>query len=40
LGRRAGNMHRPKRYSGPLRHVVDFSAQIGMLRARPNATTT
>ena len=35
-GRRTGNLHRPKRYSRPLRHVFYLSAQTSMLRAGPN----
>lgn len=35
-GRRSGNLHRPKRYSRPLRHVFYLSAQTSMLRAGPN----
>jgi transposase len=35
-GRRAGNLHRPKRYSRPLRHVLYLSAQTSMMRAGPN----
>jgi hypothetical protein len=29
-GRRTGNLHRPKRYNRPLRHVFYFSAQTGL----------
>ena len=35
-GRRTGNLHRPQRYSRPLRHVFYLSAQTSMLRAGPN----
>jgi transposase len=35
-GRRSGNLHRPKRYSRPLRHVFYLSAQTSMTRAGPN----
>jgi hypothetical protein len=35
-GRRAGNLHRPKRYSRSLRHVFYLSAQTSMMRAGPN----
>jgi transposase len=35
-GRRTGNLHRPKRYSRPLRHVFYLSAQTSMMRAGPN----
>lgn len=35
-GRRAGNLHRPLRYSRPLRHVLYLSAQTSMMRAGPN----
>ena len=35
-GRRTGNLHRPKRYSRPLRRVFYLSAQTSMLRAGPN----
>jgi transposase len=35
-GRRTGNLHRPKRYSRPLRHVFYLSAQTSMRRAGPN----
>lgn len=35
-GRRSGNLHRPKRYSRPLRHVFYLSAQTSMMRAGPN----
>lgn len=35
-GRRSGNLHRPKRYRRPLRHVFYLSAQTSMLRAGPN----
>jgi transposase len=35
-GRRVGNLHRPKRYSRPLRHVFYLSAQTSMMRAGPN----
>jgi transposase len=35
-GRRTGNMHRPKRYSRPLRHVFYLSAQTAMQRPGPN----
>ena len=35
-GRRAGNLHRPSRYSRSLRHVFYLSAQTSMMRAGPN----
>ena len=35
-GRRTGNLHRPLRYSRPLRHVLYLSAQTSMMRAGPN----
>jgi transposase len=35
-GRRIGNLHRPLRYSRPLRHVFYLSAQTSMMRAGPN----
>lgn len=35
-GRRTGNLHRPDRYSRPLRHVFYLSAQTSMMRAGPN----
>jgi hypothetical protein len=35
-GRRTGNLHRPHRYSHPLRHVFYLSAQTSMMRAGPN----
>ncbi|HET6920496.1 MAG TPA: IS110 family transposase [Jiangellaceae bacterium] len=35
-GRRTGNLHRPKRYSRPLRRVFYLAAQTSMLRAGPN----
>lgn len=35
-GRRTGNLHRPQRYSRPLRHVFYLSAQTSMMRAGPN----
>ena len=35
-GRRTGNLHRPHRYSRPLRHVFYLSAQTSMMRAGPN----
>jgi transposase len=35
-GRRAGNLHRPLRYSRPLRNVFYLSAQTSMMRAGPN----
>jgi transposase len=35
-GRRTGNLHRPKRYSRPLRHVFYLSAQTAMQRPGPN----
>lgn len=35
-GRRVGNLHRPKRYSRPLRHVFYLSAQTSMMREGPN----
>lgn len=35
-GRRTGNLHKPRRYSRPLRHVFYLSAQSSMMRAGPN----
>ena len=35
-GRRAGNLHKPRRYSRPLRHALYLSAQSSMMRAGPN----
>ncbi|WP_435824926.1 IS110 family transposase [Nocardia rhamnosiphila] len=35
-GRRVGNLHRPRRYSRPLRHVLYLSAQTSMMRPGPN----
>jgi transposase len=35
-GRRSGNLHRPHRYSRPLRQVFYLSAQTSMMRAGPN----
>jgi len=35
-GRRAGNLHKPRRYSRPLRHAFYLSAQTSMMRAGPN----
>jgi transposase len=35
-GRRTGNLHRPLRYSRPLRHVFYLSAQTSMMRTGPN----
>lgn len=35
-GRRAGNLHKPRRYSRPLRHALYLSAQRSMMRAGPN----
>jgi transposase len=35
-GRRTGNLHRPKRYSRPLRHVFYLSAQTSMMRPGPS----
>jgi transposase len=35
-GRRSGNLHRPRRYSRPLRHVFYLSAHTSMTRAGPN----
>jgi len=35
-GRRSGNLHRPHRYSRPLRHVFYLSAQTAMMRPGPN----
>jgi len=35
-GRRTGNLHRPRRYSRPLRHVFYLSAQTAMMRTGPN----
>jgi transposase len=34
--RRTGNLHKPRRYSRPLRHVFYLSAQTSMMRAGPN----
>ena len=35
-GRRTGNLHKPRRYSRPLRHVLYLSAQTSMMRDGPN----
>jgi transposase len=35
-GRRTGNLHKPRSYSRPLRHVFYLSAQTSMMRAGPN----
>jgi transposase len=35
-GRRIGNLHKPHRYSRPLRHVFYLSAQTSMMREGPN----
>ncbi len=35
-GRRNGNLHKPHRYSRPLRHVFYLSAQTSMMREGPN----
>jgi len=35
-GRRSGNLHRPRRYSRPLRHVFYLSAQTATMRPGPN----
>lgn len=35
-GRRTGNLHRPRRYSRPLRHVFYLAAQTSSMRAGPN----
>jgi len=35
-GRRTGNLHKPRRYSRPLRHALYLSAQTSMMRAGPN----
>ncbi len=35
-GRRSGNLHKPRRYSRPLRHVFYLSAQTSMMREGPN----
>jgi len=35
-GRRTGNVHKPRRYSRPLRHALYLSAQTSMMRAGPN----
>jgi Transposase IS116/IS110/IS902 family len=39
-GRRAGDLHKPRRYSRPLRHVFYLSAQTSMMRDGPAGTTT
>lgn len=39
-GRRTGNLHRPLRYSRPLRHVFYLSAQTSMMRDGPNRDST
>jgi transposase len=35
-GRRIGNLHKPRRYSRPLRHALYLSAQTSMMRPGPN----
>jgi transposase len=35
-GRRAGNLHKPRRYSRPLRRVLYLSAQTSMMRDGPS----
>jgi transposase len=35
-GRRTGNLHKPRRYSRPLRHVFYLSAQTSMMREGPS----
>jgi transposase len=35
-GRRTGNLHKPRRYSRPLRHVLYLSAQTSMIREGPS----
>jgi len=35
-GRRSGNLHKPHRYSRPLRHVFYLSAQTAMMRPGPH----
>ena len=35
-GRRSGNLHKPRRYSRPLRHVFYLSAQTAIMRPGPN----
>ena len=35
-GCRVGNLHKPRRYSRPLRHALYLSAQTSMMRAGPN----
>ena len=35
-GRRSGNLHKPRRYSRPLRHVFYLSAQTATMRPGPN----
>jgi transposase len=35
-GRRTGNLHKPRRYSRPLRHVLYLSAQTSMTRDGPS----
>jgi transposase len=35
-GRRTGNLHKPRRYSRPLRHVLYLSAQTSMMREGPS----
>ena len=35
-GRRTGNLHKPRRYSRPLRHALYLSAQTSMMRPGPN----
>jgi len=35
-GRRTGTVHKPRRYSRPLRHALYLSAQTSMMRAGPN----
>jgi transposase len=34
--RRSGNLHKPRRYSRPLRHVFYLSAQTSLMRAGSN----
>lgn len=35
-GRRSGKLHKPRRYSRPLRHAFYLSAQTSMMREGPN----
>ena len=35
-GRRSGNLHKPRRYSRPLRRVFYLSAQTSMMREGPS----